>query len=298
MCSATLTASALAANAGIIRVPASNAHQMPPMAVPQLVGQLHYMHTRNNQPVIPNACCKLTYGGGPVLLAPHMYVILWGFKAAGDPDKVGPLMKKFAKNIGGSSWLNTVTQYYSGSASSPNYITNPTHEGSVWEDDTNTEPAHATDAQIRAEAAAGAAHFGYDANGAYIVVSSYHHDPQGFLSSGWCAYHGATRLSSGNTISYTNDPYMPDAGGSCGANFVAAPSDESGTDEGVTIVTGHEYAESITDPQPFSGWNSSSGEIGDLCAWQDIANDPFGKKSYTMQPLYSNATLTCVQSYS
>ena len=87
---------------------------------------------------------------------------------------------------------------------------------------------------------------------------------------------------------------MPDAGGNCGASIIPAPKDESAADEGVTIVGGHEYAESETDPTPFNGWNSAFGEIGDLCAWYDIQNDPMGKKSYTMQPLWSNASGSCV----
>ena len=74
-------------------------------------------------------------------------------------------------------------------------------------------------------------------------------------------------------------------------------------DEGVTIVEGHEYGESITDPIVFKGWYNLAihgglqGEIGDACAWTDIANDTFGKKSYTMQPMYSNATESCVHTY-
>ncbi len=91
---------------------------------------------------------------------------------------------------------------------------------------------------------------------------------------------------------------MPDAGGNCGANITTAPKDETGTDEGVTIVEGHEYGESVTDPNPPSGWYSNqAGEIGDACAWINIQNDPFGKKSYTSQPMYSNATESCVHSY-
>ncbi len=70
------------------------------------------------------------------------------------------------------------------------------------------------------------------------------------------------------------------------------------TDEGVTIVEGHEYGESVTDPNPPTGWyNNREGEIGDICAWQDIENDPFAKQSFTSQPMFSNATQSCVQSY-
>jgi len=67
----------------------------------------------------------------------------------------------------------------------------------------------------------------------------------------------------------------------------------------VTIVEGHEYGESITDPEPGSGWyNFAYGEIGDICAWTDIQNEKFRKKSYTMQPMWSNANGgACVQTY-
>jgi serine protease len=41
-----------------------------------------------------------------------------------------------------------------------------------------------------------------------------------------------------------------------------------GTLDGVTIVEGHEYAETITDQFPAGGWLDSSGEEnGDKCAW-------------------------------
>jgi hypothetical protein len=99
-------------------------------------------------------------------------------------------------------------------------------------------------------------------------------------------------------VSYSNLPYMPDAGQNCGSGIISAPSDESATDEGVTIVEGHEYGESVTDPQPGSGWyNGQAGEIGDACAWINIQNDPFRKKSFTAQPMYSNASESCVHSY-
>ena len=148
---------------------------------------------------------------------------------------------------------------------------------------------------MAAEALQGVAHFGYDPNGSYVVATPHGHSTPGFGTS-FCAYHDDASYN-GQNVAFTNSPYMPDAGTSCGANFTAPPSDETGTDEGVTIVEGHEYAESITDPHPFNGWNSGDGEIGDLCAWTDIQNDPFGKKSYTAQPLYSNATQSCVHTY-
>jgi serine protease len=224
-----------------------------------------------------------------------MYLIFWGYKAAGDPDKIKALLKKYAKVLGGSPLNNIYTQYYEVSGGSTISITNPKKQfGGAWEDDAGGVPAHPTDAQVAAESIRGVAHFGYDPNGSYVVATPHGHSSTGFGTQ-WCAYHSAT-MSNGQLISYTNLPYMPDAN-DCGANTIAPPSDESGIDEGVTIVEGHEYAESVTDPNPPTGWyNGQYGEIGDICAWQDIRNDPFGKKSYTSQPMYSNATQSCVHS--
>ena len=60
-------------------------------------------------------------------------------------------------------------------------------------------------------------------------------------------------------------PYVPDAGFSCGAYFVNFPN---GALDGVTIVGGHECAETLTDQFPAGGWVDSSGaEVGDKCAW-------------------------------
>jgi serine protease len=89
-------------------------------------------------------------------------------------------------------------------------------------------------------------------------------------------------------------PYVTDAGANCGVDFVNAGA--AGTLDGVTIVGGHEYAETETDPQPSSGWVDSSGaEIGDKCAWVNLQNTSFGSASYPTQPLWSNAISGCAQ---
>lgn len=255
-----------------------------------------YMGTRSN--VAPAVSGILfNYNNGPVLTTPKAYLILWGYKKYGDTDGVGKLLKSFLKVMGGSGHNNIYTQYYQDISGKTTYITNPKKQGGgVWDDETDAVPTSPTDAQVAAESLAGVKHFGYDANASYIVATPTGHSTSGFGTS-WCAYHSATFQGS-NLVSYTNLPYMPNAGQSCGANIITAPKDESGTDEGVTIVEGHEYGESVTDPNPPSGWyNNEYGEIGDACAWINIQNDPFKKKSYTSQPMYSNATESCVHSY-
>jgi serine protease len=66
-------------------------------------------------------------------------------------------------------------------------------------------------------------------------------------------------------LAFTNLPYVTDMGTSCGQNFV---NKTNGLLDGVSIVEGHEYAETITDQFPAGGWTDSSGyETGDKCAW-------------------------------
>ncbi len=257
----------------------------------------HVMVTRRMASHIKQPNILLAYGNGPVLVKPKVYLIFWGFHTYGDPDNVAALLTASAQVMGKSGHDNIYTQYYEKVNGNTINIKNEKKQlGGTWEDDTNPVPANPTDSQVASEALQGVAHFGYHANGSYVVATPTGHSSSGFGSS-YCAYHSAT-FSSGKLVSYTNLPYMPDAGTNCGSNIISPPSDESATDEGVTIVEGHEYGESVTDPNPPTGWyNNQEGEIGDICAWQDIENDPFrGGASYTEQPMFSNATQSCVQS--
>lgn len=257
----------------------------------------HYMATATQgaPQVQPNIL--LTYGGGPVQVTPKVYFIFWGYTKYGDANGVKPLLENYVDNWGGGTGIHNIyTQYYEVSGSKTIYITNPSKQyGGAWEDDTDPVPLNPTNAQVATEALRGVAHFGYNSNASYVVATPHGRSTLGFGTK-FCAYHSSA-WSGGRLVSYTNLPYVPDAGHNCGANWISPPSDETATDEGVTIVEGHEQGESATDPEPYTGWDSPDGEIGDLCQWKDIANDRFGSHFYTMQPMFSNATASCVHSY-
>ena len=117
--------------------------------------------------------------------------------------------------------------------------------------------------------------------------------PRGFGTQ-YCAYHDQTTVN-GAPLPFTNMPYVADAGASCGANFVATGgSGVNGASEGVTIVGGHEYAETLTDPAASNGWLTSGGaENGDLCAWISSGQGAsaivsVGGRNYAVQSLFSN----------
>ncbi|MBV8298082.1 MAG: hypothetical protein JO083_00785 [Candidatus Eremiobacteraeota bacterium] len=247
-----------------------------------------------NQPLgVGGGAGPLLYGGGQVQTAPKLYVVFWGSgwnSSSGDPNGVMPLLKSFYAAIGGSKWLNSVTQYTQSGG---------THAGNAggilagsYVDTTSSPLPVPQDSDIAAEAVKAAMHFGdYSASASYVVALPHDTIPIGFMAE-YCAWHSST-AAAGGTIAYTNLPYMPDAGSSCGQGTVNSP----GTLDGVSIVAGHEQGETETDPQPSTGWVDASGnENGDKCAWTGLENNP-NAGGYPTQPLWSNAGLTCVQSY-
>jgi hypothetical protein len=275
------------------------------------LGRPHYFFNRNHfraQPILRARSSyyygfgNLHYGGGPVDVAPKAYLIFWGISSPADtvhdPDALASYITNFFAALPNSSWLNTVTQYYGTYAGPTQYITNPTVAFTGTYYDSTLPPSMTyTDTDAANEALKVANLYGYDANTNYIVVS-----PTGYTISGFgsqfCAYHSAATTSSSQLLSYTVFPYSPDAGTGCGVNSVTTP----GTLDGVSIVSGHEEAETITDANAATGWLDSSHpemEIGDKCAWIHLQDTSFPNgHSYPTQPLWSNASSSCVQSYS
>jgi hypothetical protein len=256
-----------------------------------------YLPTRFHSRDATTSSQGIQYHGGPVLTHPKVYLIFWGYKTYGDPDKVAALLTAYVKAMGGSGHNNIYTQYFEQTSGQKIYITNLKMQlAGVWFDQTNKVPQSPTDAEVAAEALAGATHFGGNGASDLFVVATPHGRSTSGFGTQWCAYHSAAQMS--GPLAYINLPYMPDSGDNCGANVVAAPEDESNADEGVTIVTGAEEGDAVTDPVSGSGWFSSGGgEISDSCMWTDIQNDKFHEKSYTMGPMFSNASLSCVQTY-
>jgi serine protease len=252
--------------------------------------------------------CPLAYNGGPVQHNPHVYLLLWGPNWTTDASQqaAATYLANFYAGLGVAppdSW-STITTQYSDSTGSPSF-TGPAFVGEF--NDASTPPTGVTQPQLAAEADAFASARGItDLTDAQIVVATQSGTcPQGFYSpkcgttSGYCAWHSSSNEP------YTNLPYLLDAGTGCGEDFV----NPNGTNDGLSIVGGHEYAESITDPIPPTGWidqndSVSCGEIGDKCAWGGQlwgSNDPSGNVTlstgtFPMQSLWSNGANGCVMS--
>jgi hypothetical protein len=251
-----------------------------------VLAKLHSSHGRTTK-----AAGDLLYWGGAVQTNPHLYVVFWGsgWYGPGDPYNIKPLMENFYSVIGGSRWLNSVTQYTQSDGTPVGNFGNIFYGSYV---DPTDPPTYPADSDIANEAAAAAAYFGdYSPSASYVVAT-----PSGVQTSGfgtqYCAWHSST-YAAGGQIAFTNEPYMPDAGASCGAGSV---NPGSATD-GVTIVAGHEQGETETDPFPSSGWVDAGGaENGDKCAWTGLINNP-DAGGYPTQPLWSNNGSYCPQAY-
>jgi len=278
-------------------------------------------HARPGQVQAASTANDLTYHGGVldgsagsigVETSPKIYLVFWGsqWNNNNDPSGEANILQSFYKGVGGSSWLNSVTQYCQGLSSGTvacngggvpagNPARNPMGNpngilAGVWADNGSAAPPKPRQSEIAAEAVNAAQHFGNttaasNASVQYVIATATGNNSRGFGTQ-YCAYHSSTSAALLGNVAYTNLPYITDAGASCGADFNGLSATA-----GITIVGGHEMAETITDQFPNGGWLDSSGaENGDKCAWissgqgatQDVT---FSTGKFPVQSLWSNA---------
>ncbi len=268
---------------------------------------------------------------------PKVYLVFWGTQwgtqstsngnltfskdSAGAASRVQNLFKGLG--TGSELWSGTMTQYCDGSSVSAGATSCPSgapHVGyptggpfaGVWYDNSGAEPDPASGNQLANEAIKAAGHFGNTTASSnrysqYVIMSGQGTNPDSYQGNycAWHDYNGDSTLTGGaasspyGDIAFTNLPYVLDSGTNCGQNFVNSGS--AGTLDGVTIVEGHEYAETVSDQNPAGGWtNTASGqENGDECAWINpgqqggSGNVSTGSGTFAMQSTWSNDTNEC-----
>jgi serine protease len=263
--------------------------------------------------------CPVVWNLGPVQHTPQVFLILWGPNWQTDPNQEASAnyLISFFKGLGqqpDDNWSAITAQY-----NDPKGF--PAETGSVYMgawNDTSTPPTGVTQSGLASEANTWGAFlsshgFTIGNNSQIVIATQSGTCPQGYFApvvcgsnanDNYCAYHSFSNEP------WINLPYQIDAGKFCGENFVNAGP--AGTDDGWSIVGGHEYAEAITDPNPNIGWwdpnDGFGGEIADKCAfggeaWNQNPPDPSGNVtlatgSFAMQSLWSNAASACVMSAS
>src|SRR3954454_3172178 len=163
------TAGALTTAFGASAAPASSHAQAAKRSVIRPLGFKPVQHSR---PARPRRTNNLAYQGGVggigVETTPRVYLVLWGSQwNNNDPSLEASRLQDFFSGVGGSPWLNSVTQYCQGVA--PGTVTcgslgqragNP---GAIYGGilrDTSAAPPHPTQSQLAGEAVRAAANFG------------------------------------------------------------------------------------------------------------------------------------------
>ncbi|HEX9065305.1 MAG TPA: putative Ig domain-containing protein [Streptosporangiaceae bacterium] len=238
-----------------------------------------------------------------------------------DSSGEAPYLEALMKGLGTGNelWSGVMTQYCDGvatgatscPASNTQHVGYPTGGAfaGVWADTGAASPQTASGAQLAQVAISAAAHFGNttaasNRTAQYVIASPSGTNPDNWLTQGFCAWHdynGDAGLSGGpvtspyGDIAFTNLPYITNQGASCGQDFV----NSNGTLDGVSIVEGHEYAETVTDQNPAGGWTTSGGsENGDVCAWNAgggavSQNVSLTTGTFAMQPTWGNDLSQC-----
>ncbi|MCW2936056.1 MAG: hypothetical protein JWM19_7018 [Actinomycetia bacterium] len=269
---------------------------------------------------------NLEYLGGPIQSDVRVHLLFWGnwwdytdtgysgscYPTEGNGLSSESYLNNLYSGLGSSSdnWSSVMSQYGDGFG---NYPTNPNPNGSaladLWVDCSANPPSTTTNADLANEAYSWANWlentFGttFGSNDQIVIVSPSGDSPGGWSSnSGWCAWHNWTADQYNNAFTFTNLPFVPDAGANCGASTV------QGSFDGWSIVGGHEYAESITDPfawqdstgapQYPTAWDytpdGGEGENADLCAWHHLGLVNLGTGTFAMQPTWSNSANGCL----
>lgn len=283
-------------------------------------------------------CGPLSSSGGPVMHNPEIYIIFWepsGYHYDNnDTYSINPsdalyekIMEGFFINATNSAWMSVAQQYTDGSGAPGMSITlkGVIHDSTAFPcgSGCNSVTTPLSDADVQSEVASDVTKYSLPtgSNVEYFVYTPLN-IIQCFNSPGqssgcsanapspysaYCAYHNSF-TSGTKTIIYAE---MPDDGtllaycsGYQDNTFPYGPNGDEFADWEISISS-HEFMESITDPEPSSGWTVTGGsnpndvgaEIGDLCSWvfpptphyDDMPNILMGPQPFFIQPEYSNS---------
>jgi hypothetical protein len=220
--------------------------------------------------------------GGPVLTAPKVVCIFWGF---GTGDSYTAAMQNF-RNTGIAPYVNMLPQYRNAAGSASANMGGSAND----KFDTSTPPTNVTDSAVQAEVKK---YFGgaEDANTIYevfIPIGSYSSDGSstscGGPSLAYCAYHGHF-TDGANDVKYSIEPY-PSCSGCASSGF--------STTQNANHFMIHESREAITDPDLNAWYDRRGSEADDKCAWSPT---PFIDQTtgFAYQYEWSNSAGGCVK---
>jgi subtilisin-like proprotein convertase family protein len=269
------------------------------------------------------AGAKLIYHGGRVVTSAQVVEVVYGSGSylSQITSSTTPNIPSFYNGVLNSAYVDWLTEYNTTSPNAPTPNTNQVIGRGAFVTRVTITPASSrngstiTDAQIQAELSAQIAagtlpaptHDAAGNNNTYYAVFFPHgktiqasDGSHSCVSGGFCAYHGTiANAGSHGEVYYGVHPDMQSGSGcdvGCG-NGTAFANQSS--------VASHEMVETITDAEiglatvigpPIAWYDSTNGEIGDICNAQQGTVVGGDGVTYTVQKEFSNAANDCIVS--
>jgi hypothetical protein len=243
----------------------------------------HKFFTRGYQKVTTSAGTQgLTDHGGPVMTAPTVVCIFWGF---GTGNSYTAAMQSF-RDTGMYNYNRMLSQYRSAGASAPSNMGGSAND----KFDTSTPPANVTDSAVQAEVKKffGGAENTNTIYQVFIPSTSYSSngtsDSCGGPNLSYCAYHGHFTDGS-RDVKYSIEPY-PSCSGCQTSGF--------NVNQNANHFAIHESREAISDPDLNAWYDRRGNEADDKCAWSPT---PFidNATGFAYQYEWSNQAGGCVK---
>src|ERR1043166_1489912 len=220
--------------------------------------------------------------GGPVITAPKVVCIFWGF---GTGDSYTTAMQSF-RTSGMYNYNRMLTQYRSAASGAASNMGGSTND----KFDTSTPPTNVTDSAVQAEVKKyfGGAEDTSTIYQVFIPSTSYSSDGSSTSCGGpslpYCAYHGHFTDGS-RDVKYSIEPY-PSCSGCQTSGF--------NVNQHPTRCAIHEPREAVSDPDLNAWFDRRGYEADDKCAWSPT---PFINQStgFAYQYEWSNQAGGCVK---
>jgi hypothetical protein len=233
----------------------------------------------------------LTYYGGPVISNVNVIPVYWNSSVTNQAA-----LNSYYANITNSTYFDWLSEYNTPTQT----IGRGTAQAGFVDSKSTSTTTYVTDAGIQAELNAlfTAGKIPLPGPNNYYVVH-FHKGAKIKASDGsqacvqWCAYHG-TYVRNGVNVYYGVLPDVSSSGCAGGCGGSTAFNNE-------TSVASHELIETVTDAAvgiattyaaPLAWYDSTNGEIGDICNAQQGTVTANGV-TYTVQKEWSNASGTC-----
>jgi hypothetical protein len=205
------------------------------------------------------------HGGAAWAGTPNLYLIWYGWSNWNGPyadNTASQVLTFFAQNIGGSSYFDTVTGYYSQNGNTKTYVSNSVNYAGYITDNYSQGYTLSYGANIITRAVSNGL-LPNDPDGIYVVLLSADVTYSGFCSKS-CGFHTTVTVG-GNRLVYAMIGNTGRCRSSCG-DSTNAPSTDFAAD-GMASILAHELAESVTDPFGTAWYDKNGQEISDKCAW-------------------------------